>query len=179
MSVTPIKGDAMTVSLGRSEPITTTPFMNAITKASTPECTVVFPGKPVVAAFINRYIEGVGRVGHDRVQGSEAHGADLVEAHNRGHGHGRGHNQGAGMSILAYVASINIGVMDKIGSWHGVLQLRHIAPFKYHFLWAVRALEALLQSKRWLKIKPEGWIYPRVNLKYHLAAESTRRQYTH
>jgi hypothetical protein len=54
MSTTPIKGDATIVSLGPSEPLVMTSFAKALACAATDECPVVFPGKPVVMAFINR-----------------------------------------------------------------------------------------------------------------------------
>ncbi len=50
----PIKGDATIVSLGESEPIVKTEFLDAIMNAQTPECKIVVPGKNVVTAFINR-----------------------------------------------------------------------------------------------------------------------------
>ena len=56
MTTTPIKGDATMISLGPSEGIIRTPYADAILTASTPECKIVFPGRPVVVGFINRYL---------------------------------------------------------------------------------------------------------------------------
>ncbi|KAL9122249.1 MAG: hypothetical protein Q9187_001201 [Circinaria calcarea] len=56
MSTTPIKGDATIVAMGENRPLAITPFMDAVTQHSTDECRITIPGKYVVAAFINRYL---------------------------------------------------------------------------------------------------------------------------
>lgn len=56
MSTTPIKGDAIITAMGENKPLAITPFMDAVAQQSTDKCRIVVPGKYVVTAFINRYL---------------------------------------------------------------------------------------------------------------------------
>jgi hypothetical protein len=56
MSITPIKGDAIIISISPSKQLIITPYINIIASVSLTECKVGFLGKPVVIAFINRYL---------------------------------------------------------------------------------------------------------------------------
>jgi hypothetical protein len=56
MSTTPIKGDATITAMGGNKALVITPFMDATMQHSTNECEISTPGKYVVTAFINRYL---------------------------------------------------------------------------------------------------------------------------
>lgn len=56
ISTMPIKGDATIVSTGRCKQLVTTTVADSIVSYSSSRCPLVLPGKPVVTAFVNRYL---------------------------------------------------------------------------------------------------------------------------